>query len=395
MNIYFDKKRGVFFHNKKANSPLFWGMFDELLPLSAEKTDSSLVKINVKKNGCRIGPLVGILTSKTKDGDVIGSKDVFISIQKQLQLCGGLSFIYTMEDCNEQFIDGTFFVEEENSWFKASFPYPNIIYNRLSARSDEKSEQFINHTNKLNHHQIFFFNPSFIDKYSMYQLFSKNPLLHPLLPSTRLIKEKEDLLEFLEAYSIIYLKPTIRSQGKGIFHIKREEDATFICKNAKKTYTFSSFIELWSFIEKAIQKNSYIAQVDIESAKISENKYDYRILSHYVNDEYQLTGVGIRVAEAGKITTHLSKGRSIFPYEKVKKKSLEKVFHWIIQECGKTLSKEYGNFAEFTIDMGRDQSGKLWIYEVNSKPMSFDEEDIEKKRIKNLIQIFYNQTIFN
>ncbi|KYC97138.1 hypothetical protein B4102_0793 [Heyndrickxia sporothermodurans] len=45
--------------------------------------------------------------------------------------------------------------------------------------------------------------------------------------------------------------------------------------------------------------------------------------------------------------------------------------------------------------MGRDQSGKLWIYEVNSKPMSFDEEDIEKKRIKNLIQIFYNQTIFN
>ncbi|QQZ08325.1 YheC/YheD family protein [Heyndrickxia vini] len=395
MNIYFDKKRKIFVHNEKANSPLFWGMFDELLPLTVEKTDSSLLKINVKKNGCRVGPLVGILTSKTKDGDVIGSKDVFINIQNQLQHSGGLSFVYTIEDCQEQYIDGAFFVEEENSWFKASFPYPNIIYNRISTRSDEKSEQFINHTNKLLNQQIYFFNPSFIDKYSMYQLFSKNPLLLPLLPSTRLIKEKDDLFEFLDIHSIIYLKPTIRSQGNGIFHIKKEENGSFICKNSKRTYTFLTYLELWSFVEKAIQKNSYIAQVDIESAKISENKFDYRILSHFVNDEYQITGIGIRVADSGKITTHVSKGGSIFPYEKVRKKSLEKVFHWILQECGKTLSKEYGNFAEFTIDMGRDQSGKLWIYEVNSKPMSFDEKDIEKKRIKSLIQIFYNQTIYN
>lgn len=393
MNIFFNKKRKTFVHHEKSDSPIFWGVQDELLPLASESRLGSFAKIKVKKIDRRIGPLVGILTSKTKQG-VISNRDVLINIQQHLQLTGGLSFVYTLEDCRDQFIHGSFYAVEENCWFKAIFPLPNIIYNRISSRREEKTDKFLEHKSNMISNQIPFFNPCFIDKFSMHQLFSKNPLLFPLLPPTKLITKPADLEDFLSQHPCIYLKPTLRSQGNGIYYIKKEENGRYYCQKGTQKYEFFSFIDIWSFIEKSTKKTPYIAQMEINSAKFDDNKYDYRILSHFINNEFSITGIGIRVADSGRITTHVSKGGYILPYEKIRQPSLEKVFHWILQECGKTLSNEYGPFKEFTIDMGRDQSGKLWIYEVNAKPMTFDEEAIETKRLINLISIFYDQTIY-
>ncbi|MGE6260440.1 YheC/YheD family protein [Heyndrickxia sporothermodurans] len=394
MNIFFDKKKHIFVHFDKSTSPLFWGAQDELLPLTSESNEDYLLKIKVKKNEKRVGPLIGILTSKTKSGDIVGQKEMFINIQKELQINGGLSFVYTLEDCHEKHINGTFYSIEEKRWIITRFPYPNIIYNRISSRSEEKNNKFIKHKQKMDIDNIFMFNPCFIDKYSMHLLFSKNPLLKPLLPPTKLIIEDQDLEEFLTEYSKVYLKPTLRSQGNGIYYLKRDEAHSYVCQIGQHKNEFLAFNDLWSSIKNTITTTSYIAQKDIDSAKINGKKFDYRILSQYDRNEYQTTGIGIRVADLNRITTHLSKGGQIIPYESFRQPSLEKVFQWIMQECGKTLSTEYGFYAEFTMDLGRDQSGKLWIYEINAKPMTFDEIEIESMRMKKLINIFYHQSIF-
>ncbi|MGE8205108.1 YheC/YheD family protein [Heyndrickxia sp. NPDC080065] len=395
MNIIFDKKRMTFVHNEISQSPIFWGATDELLPYSPENSKNQIGRIVVKKTDCRVGPLVGILTSRTKDGDIVGSKELFISIQKELQISGGLSYVYTLEDCKNDFINGAFYIEEDDVWIKSNFPYPNIIYNRISSRIEEKNDQFFQHKISASNNGIFFFNPAFIDKFSMFRLFSKNSLLRPLLPPTRMIKEQQELEEFLSQYKNIYLKPTIRSQGNGIFYIKKEGNGPYFCQKAKQKKEFYSFYDLWNYIEKSILKYPYIAQKDIDSAKIDDKKYDYRILSHFTHNEYIITGIGIRVADSDRITTHVTKGGYILPYNEIRQQSLEKVFQWILKECGETLSNEYGTFAEFTIDLGRDHSGKLWIFEVNAKPMTFDENEIEKSRIQTLVNIFYEQSIFN
>ncbi|MBR8645638.1 hypothetical protein KEH51_21385 [[Brevibacterium] frigoritolerans] len=46
--------------------------------------------------------------------------------------------------------------------------------------------------------------------------------------------------------------------------------------------------------------------------------------------------------------------------------------------------KKIGFLGEFSIDIGEDESGSLFIYEVNSKPMQFDEEEIETNRLLHL-----------
>ncbi len=80
MNIFFDKKRNAFVHDEEQ-SPFFWGAQDELLPLSNEKNEFTY-KFKLLKTNQRVGPLIGVLTSKTKNGHVAGNKDLYVSLQK-------------------------------------------------------------------------------------------------------------------------------------------------------------------------------------------------------------------------------------------------------------------------------------------------------------------------
>lgn len=43
------------------------------------------------------------------------------------------------------------------------------------------------------------------------------------------------------------------------------------------------------------------------------------------------------------------------------------------------------NFVELSLDIGVDGRGNSWIFELNSKPLRFDEQEIQARRIANLI----------
>ena len=64
----------------------------------------------------------------------------------------------------------------------------------------------------------------------------------------------------------------------------------------------------------------------------------------------------------------------------------------IAQTCGTVLSKQLGFIGEFSIDLGESETGELFIYEVNSKPMQFDEVDIEANRLLHLKKLFIELT---
>ena len=50
---------------------------------------------------------------------------------------------------------------------------------------------------------------------------------------------------------------------------------------------------------------------------------------------------------------------------------------------------------EVWLSIGEDTSGALYIYEVNSKPMQFDEEEIEASRLLHLKNLFIELTFPN
>lgn len=392
MKIYFHPKKNTFIHTDKKNGPYFWGKNDELLPcLDEDVTPFHLFKM--KTNKMRIGPLIGILISRNRRSEVIGDSELYIGIQKELQKQGGISFLYSLDDCEKDYINGICYCTEKEIWIQAAFPYPQLVYNRISFRKQEMEEAFIQHVQWIKNNDIILFNPGFIDKFLMHQIFSQHDQLKSLLPETILIeKDSSAFREFLQSHKRLYLKPTKSSQGNGIKLLTRVRDNKFQIRTNAKIEYLTTYPMLLRYLENHCLNQAYIAQKAIESDLINGKKYDFRILSHFENGQYKITGIGVRMASKDGITTHVSKGGEIFPFHISTHRRLVHDFKSIVEECGKSLSHHLGFFGEFSIDVGMDTDGKLWIFEVNAKPMKFDESEIERKKMTKLIQLFYELT---
>ncbi|HLO13083.1 MAG TPA: YheC/YheD family protein, partial [Pseudoneobacillus sp.] len=105
-------------------------------------------------------------------------------------------------------------------------------------------------------------------------------------------------------------------------------------------------------------------------------------------DTYILTGVGIRQSHKQVITTHIPSGGKLLPYKLLQSEEHDQFFQMIVPYIGNALSTKFGYFGEFSIDACISEDGEYYLYEVNSKPMSFDERHIEDRKIEQLCRLF-------
>ncbi|WLR42801.1 hypothetical protein LC087_00725 [Bacillus carboniphilus] len=62
--------------------------------------------------------------------------------------------------------------------------------------------------------------------------------------------------------------------------------------------------------------------------------------------------------------------------------------HDLVNEIGHCLSSQLGKVGEFSLDLGITEEDQFVLFEINSKPMKFDEKPIEKARINALAELF-------
>ncbi|MBZ5748923.1 YheC/YheD family endospore coat-associated protein [Metabacillus rhizolycopersici] len=333
-------------------------------------------------------PLVGILTSKGQKKDSFrGDLSVFKSIQKEIMKIGGLSFIFTTDGVCEDHVLGYIYYESQEKWGPISFPFPDIIYNKVSFRKDEETTSFqsLYHLYKQEHK--YFFNPSFFDKWEIHQTLSTSKQLTSYLPETWIYTNMTDLLNKLHTYHSLYLKPKNGHKGQGIYNIVYDQSSYYIHKkNNRIKYDESDFVH---DVEKLINQRHYLLQKDIQTDLIDNCKYDLRILCLYNhNGFHKICGIGIRKAVKNSIITHVPNGGEIVSFEKMKHICPVEELNWLSETVGALLTKQYGFIGEFSLDVGLTPEGKPIIFEVNSKPMIFDERDIQKRRITHLVQLF-------
>jgi glutathione synthase/RimK-type ligase-like ATP-grasp enzyme len=334
------------------------------------------------------GPLIGIMAARKANGLIAGNGPLFISLQKKLISLDGISFVFTPEEADNDVITGYTFSIDNNHWVKGTFRYPDLVYNRIPFRKSEQNEQCQHFFSILKEKNIPFFNPCFIDKYVLYELLKNHSFLQTFLPQTILIQQKKDLFIFLKKYKSIYLKPAQSSKGKGIFRLKLMETSKIQLKGINQHEIYKTFDYFWEKCAKELLEKNYLAQEEIKSAEYDGNRFDFRILAHGDADEYILTGVGIRQSQKQEITTHIPSGGRLLPYELLQSKDHDHFIQAIIPYIGKALSERFGYFGEFSIDAGVSNTGQYYIYEVNSKPMSFDEPQIEEGKIEQLCRLF-------
>lgn len=388
MNVFYDPEEQIWFHTKK-NKKFTMGIEKILIPFRSAPPPSSLSFHFLLKDGEHLGPLIGILAEREEKKKIIGNKQLFKKLQREILVLGGLTVVFSPEDIGEK-VEGLLYLPSKNWWINVVIPFPHIIYNRIPSRKGEQSKKYVHAKETLTKKGCSLFNPCFINKYELYSILKRDEWLNHVLPDTILIKKASVLKKFIDKHVSLYMKPADSAMGKGIFKLSKDVDDSILLENYNKRVRFQNFDAFWKKLHVALATKEYIAQKEIAPLLFEGRRFDFRVLVHYSGNGYEITGIGVRQSGNQSITTHVPKGGRLLPSRKMIRPKDELFIEEVARRCGELLSKKLGFFGEFSIDAGITSEGKYVIYEVNSKPMSFDEQEIEMKRIKKLVELFHH-----
>jgi hypothetical protein len=382
-------------HEAKAEEDISFGFNKISIPAASASSlpENSHRFIMNTKNG-NTGPLIGIMTSMSNKMTLSGNGPLFQALQAEVLNRDGIVVVFPPETLVKDGLTGVAYLPDAQKWIPIKTPLPHLVFNRVPFRKAEQQPAFTDAVKYLSALGIPFFNPAFINKNKLYSLFARHLLLRELMPVSIEIKSMIQLASFLEKHRGIYLKPASSSKGIGIFRL-REKNGHLEFSSHSHHHVYSSMKEFWNVKSRQLLKHEYIAQKEIIPEAIDGKRFDFRVHAHDGPDGYEVTGIGIRQSQKQDLTTHLPNGGIMLPYVQIKNEKHDQFFAYIVKEIGKLLTEELGYFGEFSIDAGISDSGEYVIYEVNSKPMSFDEPHIEEKRISVLADLFFRKAGFS
>ena len=393
MILRFNSESKEWTHEARAEKNISFGFNKMQIPEASGPLPDNSHRFHLNIFEGNAGPLIGIMTSMSKRMALSGNGPLFQALQTAVLKKNGMVIVFPPETVVKDGITGVTFLPEHQKWISIKTPLPHLVFNRVPFRNAEQQPAFTDAVNYLSALGIPFFNPAFINKYKLYSLFARHPHLRKLMPESIAIKSMIQLASFLDQHRGIYLKPASSSKGIGIFRLRLCKGKIEFVSHSHQ-HIYESMKDFWKVKARQLLKHEYIAQKEIIPAAIDGKRFDFRVHAHDGLEGYEVTGIGIRQSQKQDLTTHLPNGGIMLPYVTLKNNQHDQFFSWVVKEIGQLLTDELGYFGEFSLDAGITESGDYVIYEVNSKPMSFDEPHIEKKRITALADLFLRKTGF-
>lgn len=364
---------------------------NHLLPVRLEKTN---------KGTYQMGPFVGILTSEG-GSPFRGNHQNFIDLINLGKKMGVTVYVVTPRGLQygNSVVMGYLFKKGENkeNWVPTILPLPNVIYNRIPTRIAEQKAEVQSAIQLINEREIPFFNPSFFNKWTLFQYLINSPE-KKYLPATLQLDQISSLQKMLQSFPSVMLKPTDGKAGNGMMKVTRQKKNYSLFYQAsqhRKNLTFSSLPALWSHIRSLQQGKSYLIQQAIQLAQFEGSPYDVRmLLQKNGKGDWGVSGTGIRVAGKQAISTHVPMGGRIENIAKVLPASFpnrESEILGNLKKMGLRISKlieekSVGTFGEMSMDIGLDVDGNPWFFEANAKPMKFDEPEIRETSLQRIIE---------
>jgi YheC/D like ATP-grasp len=324
-------------------------------------------------------PLIGVCVSEAKQafsGLVI----------KRIQCYRGdvsiIRFRITDLDWGNLLVKGDLIEKKDGNITQSEgkFSLPNIIFIQtiLDRKVLEKLEQ-------VSGCEVF--NNFIFNKIELFNLLKTDKLLYNHLPATQKLENDIDLQHFLSSYLSSYndvlLKPINGICGKDIFRLKSHSNNNEIeitYKQKKKTdKVLISKTKIWDWISPRLSKNQYIIQQGIQAVKWFNKPTDIRLNMNKIGkEEWTVSCLLCRVALNGSYVTTQNQG--FLQYKQMEtlfvnngmdihkiKKSIVELGYYI---CSSLDQSKY-HMADLGIDMGVDEKGHIWIYEINPLPYPF------------------------
>lgn len=416
---YHPETRNWFLHVVRGEGPLLYtpertvitiGNWKREFKVTNEEPLKNMIATKIfyrrNMNGFYPGPFIGILTVEGKNL-FKGVRENFIDLIEEGKKEGALVYVVPIEKIHwkKQWVTGYLYDSRTKKWIKEILPFPHVFYNRIpSRRAEEKSHVQLALKKLTLQNKPVVFNPHFFDKAIIFELLRDHSSIRYLLPETRYFQKNGDLEGMIRKYPFIYLKPLKGMAGKGIYRLEKSKN-DFVLKYQQGNETiqkeFPSFNETLTFLQERCKK-PYLIQQGIPLAQYKNKGFDFRLLvQKNGHGKWGLTGVGIRLSGEGNITTHVPRGGSIqspkeilpVVFPNTKSQLILEQLKGIALTIIKVLESKWPTLGEVSMDVGMDSNGHFWFFEANSKPGKFDEPDIRKRSLHNLIH--YSKFLFN
>jgi len=349
-----------------------------------------IAKLEPHNRLIRLGPILGLFTrripSLRSDSNQARFLQLLTQCSRELKM---LTYVFTPSSINwnQRVVTGYIYQgnEELGFWEPHTFPLPQVVYDRIGNRRSEKMND-VQQTKKalLSLRGLQYFNLRYLNKLETHEFLKTRPELAPYLPETEEYGDGASLNRFLDRYETVFLKPTNGSLGRGIIKVNRLDDRyqyRYRLRNGQIiSGTTAGREALKAVLNRLVKGKSYIIQQGLALRTYNGSPFDIRILmqkNH--NGLWRRTKMLARVARKGSITSNISGGanpelisevlRNVFGEDPNKPGGIGNRLRQVGDLVPPVLEEAMGiQFGELGLDLGVDESGKVWLIEVNSKP---------------------------
>ncbi|MCL6453407.1 MAG: YheC/YheD family protein [Alicyclobacillus sp.] len=282
-----------------------------------------------------------------------------------------------------------------NRWIPIPCPRPEVVYNRIPNRALERTRSAVAAKATLARLEIPLFNPDYFNKWEIYEIVQRAGLSR-YLPETHGRLTKSGFLRMLRRHRSLYLKPSGGSVGHGIIRVDADGDEWLVrvLKAAACTpHHARSPQEAWAVVHRHKLPGRYVLQATVDRIEWRGHPCDFRALAQKSDGDWTVVGKGVRVAGANAVATHVPNGGSIAARQEVLEgafgsdwERIDQRMDEMILRLARAIDDHYaGRLGEMSMDIGVDAKGRPWLFEVNAKPMKFDEPDIRRRSLEGLL----------
>lgn len=333
-------------------------------------------EIGVKGNKIIIGPYIGLLISE-KDEDLTTSRlRKMLAYVREYSKLHGAVVVFALDkvDTASRLIEGYCYNPVKTYWQRGIFPYPAAFYRAIGLSKKWKNHFLAAIGDKI-------FNNHYFSKWEMYQWFSKNTEIDPRIPYTRLYQAHQDVLDVLDKFKKIYIKPVLGLRGRKIVQVSLENKA-FVFKYRERgencQATLENLSEVSEFMQKRFNKGRYLIQQAIELLEYEGGIVDFRcVMQKNQVNSWECKAIIGRQGDKNSVVSNISSGGKAFQVLDILAKVIPSSEHnlFILKEKMETFAvdickalDEYGiNCGTLGIDLGVDTQYRLWLIEINNR----------------------------
>jgi hypothetical protein len=194
------------------------------------------------------------------------------------------------------------------------------------------------------------------------------------IPETRIFTP-DNLSAMLARYGKVVMKPVVGTGGSGVIMVIKS-GSSYTIRHRRKATRYRSFGGLLAAVKAIKRKRSYLVQRGIHLATIRGRPIDYRVKVVKVNSGWVTRSMVGRLANPGMFVTNLCRGGTMLSSAEGIKRSLsgslvrrkKNEMRNVTRISIHLLEKHFPGIGELGFDYGFDRSGRLWIFEVNTRP---------------------------